>query len=147
MEARGEAARLLDEAVSILERMQREKTIYRDETAVDAHASRIIDIVLHPALEPFRGRCVTRTTRFMMGGSGTFTFRLVAKTKIPYDTDNEHGYEQLVVFPDGGTPQHDISMRGYSPCGWSRGNETSGWFKNKIAQLRALQAIITTDFQ
>jgi len=128
----------LDQTIQILNRMQYDKSLRRNERAVDAYGTRVVELVLSDALMPFHHAAAQRTHCYMMGGRVDITFRLVAKSK------GGCNQEQLVIFPDGGVPRHDIIMKGWvgsTPnCGgYSRGNETPGWFLGKIQQLRALR--------
>lgn len=136
------AAGLLDQLISLLDEMQWDKSLHKKPEAVDERGQRVVQIVLDPALEPFWDTPITRTHYYMMGGSVEVTFRLVAKEKKKYDTKNE----QLVVWNDG-NPQHDVGMDGWVGStpgrGWTRGNETLGWFNGKIAQLKKLKAVMS----
>ena len=127
----------LDQTIQILNRMQYDKSLCGNESAVNAHGARVLELVLSDALVPFHHTAAQRTYGYMMGGRMDITFRLVAKSK------GGCNQEQLVIFPDGGVPRHDISMKGWDGStpnrGWSRGNETPGWFLGKIQQLRALR--------
>ena len=131
------ATMALDQSIQILNRMQYDKSLRGDKGAVNAHGARVLELVLSDALVPFHHAAVTRTHYYMMGGQQKITFRLVSKSK------GDSKQEQLVIFPDGGVARHDISMKGWDGStpnrGWSRGNETPGWFLGKIQQLRALR--------
>ena len=127
--------------ISLLDDMQWDESLHKNPQAVDERGQRVVQLVLHPALKPFRDTPITRTHNYMMGGSVEVTFRLVAKEKIKDD----HKNKQLVVWNDG-NPQHDVGMDGWDGStpgrGWTRGNETLGWHNGKIAQLKRLKAVV-----
>lgn len=147
-----EAVAALEQIAEILEAMQKDKSLYRNEAKVAERAQIITELVLSPPLAAHRHTEVTHKKTFM-GRPAYYVFSLVhhekgdvtftykdpeTKTNVLETRTRKH---LVVLSQGGGVAQSEISMKGWDgsvPGDWER-YTSNGWFNFTIQMIRKLQ--------